>query len=82
VIGCSFFGSSESGAADLCFRTKETVISVRQVKTGFCQKTQCKPVLVSLSLAGNLDTEIDCFLFTDPLPVKVVQHHNAPSNFW
>jgi hypothetical protein len=32
-----------------------------------------------LSLAGNLDlgTEIGCFLFTDPLPVKVAQHHNA-----
>ncbi len=31
-----------------------------------------------------LDTEIDCFLFTDPLPlpVKVAQHHNAPSSFW
>jgi hypothetical protein len=24
-----------------------------------------------------LDTEIGCFLFTDPLPVKVAQHHNA-----
>jgi hypothetical protein len=37
-----------------------------------------------LSLAGNLDldTEIGCFLFTDPLPVKVAQHHNAPSSFW
>jgi hypothetical protein len=32
-----------------------------------------------LSLAGNLDldTEIGYFLFTDPLPVKVAQHHNA-----
>jgi hypothetical protein len=32
-----------------------------------------------LSLAGNLDldTEIGCFLFTDPLPVKVAQHHNV-----
>ncbi len=37
-----------------------------------------------LSLAGNLDldTEIGCFLFTDPLLVKVAQHHNAPSSFW
>ena len=24
-----------------------------------------------------LYTEIDYFLFTDPLPVKVAQHHNA-----
>jgi hypothetical protein len=32
-----------------------------------------------LSLAGNLDldTDIGCFLFTDPLPVKVAQHHIA-----
>jgi hypothetical protein len=32
-----------------------------------------------LSLAGSLDldTEIGCFLFMDPLPVKVAQHHNA-----
>jgi hypothetical protein len=32
-----------------------------------------------LSLAGNLDldTEIGCFLFTDPLPAKVAQHHKA-----
>ncbi len=29
-----------------------------------------------------LYTEIDCFLFMDPLPVKVAQHHNAPSSFW
>jgi hypothetical protein len=37
-----------------------------------------------LSLAGNLDLdkEIGCFLFTDPLPVKVAQHHIAPSSFW
>jgi hypothetical protein len=28
-----------------------------------------------------LDTEIDCFLSTDPLPVKVAQHHNEPSKF-
>ncbi len=57
-------------------------IKCRKVKTGFCQKRQCKTVLLRLSLAGNLDTEIDCFLFTDPLPVKVAQHHNAPSSFW
>jgi hypothetical protein len=29
-----------------------------------------------------LTAKFDCFLFTDPLPVKVPQHHNAPSSFW
>jgi hypothetical protein len=29
-----------------------------------------------------LTAKFDCFLFTYPLPVKVAQHHNAPSSFW
>jgi hypothetical protein len=29
-----------------------------------------------------LTAKFDCFLLTDPLPVKVAQHHNAPSSFW
>jgi hypothetical protein len=35
-------------------------------------------------LAGNLDldTEIGCFLFTDPLPVKVAQRHKTLLSFW
>jgi hypothetical protein len=37
-----------------------------------------------LSLAGNLDldTEIGCFLFSDPLPVKVAQCHKTLLSFW
>ena len=29
-----------------------------------------------------LTAKFDSFLCTDPLPVKVAQHHNAPSSFW
>jgi hypothetical protein len=30
-------------------------LKCREVKTGFCRKNECKPVLPRLSLAGNLE---------------------------